>query len=153
MVYSTIRYTQHRGSHSVTIVDGLVKVIQKTEFLEVNHTDFYSHVSLINNIVSKDKFEILAEFDNLSSTEANGSSKELFINEKFGEIIKANSEKKNTLISRNMTDKGCQVNFEAMNIEICYRKGAWLFKINKYLEMKFLREQVSEMNLLLEVFF
>ena len=75
-------------------MDGLLKVIQKTEFLEVNHTDFYSHVSLINNIVSKDKFEILTEFDNLSSTEANGSSKELLINEKSGEITKANSEKK-----------------------------------------------------------
>ena len=95
----------------------------------------------------------LKYWQNLASTEANGNGKELFINAKSGKIIKANSEKKNTLISRNMTDKGCQVNFEVMNIETCYRNGAWLFKINKYPEMKFLREQVSETNLLLEVFF
>ena len=39
------------------MVDGIVKVISKPEFLAVSHTDFYSHISL------------LAEFDNSSSTE------------------------------------------------------------------------------------
>ena len=45
--------------------------ISKPEFLDVSHTDYYNHISLINNIVSENKLEILAEFDNsLSSTEA-----------------------------------------------------------------------------------
>ena len=51
-------------------MDRLVKVIRKLEVLEVSHIDFYSHASLINNIASEDKLEILAEFDNSSSTEA-----------------------------------------------------------------------------------
>ena len=51
------------------MVDGIVKVISKPEFLAVSHTDFYSHISLINKIVSEEKLEILAEFDNSSSTE------------------------------------------------------------------------------------
>ena len=42
------------------MVDGIVEVIRKPEFLEVSHTDFYNHISLINNIVSEDKLEILA---------------------------------------------------------------------------------------------
>ena len=46
------------------MVDRLVKVFSKLEVLEVSHIDFYSHASLINNIVSEDKLEILAEFDN-----------------------------------------------------------------------------------------
>ena len=53
------------------MVDGIVEVTSKPEFLEASHTDFYNHISLINNIVSKDKLEILEEFDNSSSTEAN----------------------------------------------------------------------------------
>ena len=52
------------------MVDRLVKVIRKLEVLEVSHIDFYGHASLINNIASEDKLEILAEFDNSSSTEA-----------------------------------------------------------------------------------
>ena len=58
------------------MVNGLVEVISKQEFLEVSHTDFYSHVSLINNIVSKGKLELLAEFESSSSTEANTSETE-----------------------------------------------------------------------------
>ena len=52
-------------------MDRIVEVISKPEFLGVSHTDFYNHISLINNILSEDKFEILAEFDSSSSTEAN----------------------------------------------------------------------------------
>ena len=52
------------------MVDRLVKVIRKLEVLEVSHIDFYSHASLINNIASEDKLEILGEFDNSSSAEA-----------------------------------------------------------------------------------
>ena len=75
---------QYRSSHSVNMVDGLVEVISKPEFLEVSLTDFYSLVSLVNNIVSEDKLEILAESDNSSSKEANASEVEQFIDEKFG---------------------------------------------------------------------
>ena len=66
------------------MVDGIVEVISKPEFLEVSHTDFYNHINLINNIVSEDKLEILAEFDNSSSTEANDSETEQLIDEKSG---------------------------------------------------------------------
>ena len=55
------------------MMEGIVEVISKPEFLEVSHTDFYSHISLINNIVSEDKLERQAEFDNSSSTESNAS--------------------------------------------------------------------------------
>ena len=61
---------------------------------------------------------MLAEFDNSLSTEANASDIERLIGEKFGEIITANTEKKITLLWRNMTNKPCQVNFD----EICYRE-------------------------------
>ena len=80
------------------MVDGIVEVISKPEFLEVSHTDFYNHISLINNIVSEDKLEILAEFDNSSSAEANASEIERFIDEKIGEIITANTQKKNHIV-------------------------------------------------------
>ena len=58
------------------MVDGIVEVISNPEYLEVSHTDFYNHNSLINNIVSEDKLEILTEFDNSSSTEADDSETE-----------------------------------------------------------------------------
>ena len=99
------------------MVDGLVEVIRRPDFLEVNHTDFYSHISLINNIVSEDKLEILAEFDNSSITEANPSEIERFIDEKFGEIVTANTDKKLTSLLKNMTRKASEVNFDEMNIQ------------------------------------
>ena len=55
------------------MVDGIVEVISNPEYLEVSHTDFYNHNSLINNIVSEDKLEILTKFNNSSSTEADDS--------------------------------------------------------------------------------
>ena len=51
------------------MVDGLIGIISRSEFLDVTHTDFNSYASLINNIIAKGKLEILAEFDNSSSTE------------------------------------------------------------------------------------
>ena len=114
---------EYRSSHSVNMVDGIVEVISKPEFLEVSHTDFYSHISLINIIVSEDSLEILAEFDNSSNAEANASEIEQFIHEKSGEIITASTEKKIPSLSKNMTSKACQVNFNEMNIETCYRSG------------------------------
>ena len=89
-------------------MDGLVEVISKQEFWEflgVSHSDFYSHVSVINNIVNEGKLEILAKFDNSLSAEANSSEIERFIDEKFGELITAYTEKKMTSLSRNMTKK------------------------------------------------
>ena len=78
------------------MVDGIVEVISKPEFLEVSHTDFYNHISLINNIVSEDKLEILAKLDSSSGIEANASEIERLIDEKSGESITANTEKKIT---------------------------------------------------------
>ena len=77
------------------MLDGIIEVINKPEFLKVSHTDFYNHISLINNIVSEDKLEILAEFDSSSSTEAYVSEIEQLIDGKSGESIAANTEKKN----------------------------------------------------------
>ena len=143
---------QYRSSHLVNMVDGIVEVISKPEFLEVSHTDFYNHISLINNIVSKDKLEILEEFDNSSSTEANISEIERLIDEKSGKSI---TEKKITSPSRNMTSKTCQVNFDEINIENYYRSGCQALQNKKMAEeIKFLREQISEKNILLsEVYF
>ena len=134
------------------MVDGIVEVISKPEFLEVSHTDFYNHISLINNIVSEDKLEILAKFDNSSSTEANISEIERLIDEKSGKSI---TEKKITSPSRNMTSKTCQMNFDEINIENYYRSGCQALQNKKMAEeIKFLREQISEKNILLsEVYF
>ena len=38
-----------------------VEVINKLEFLEANDCDFYSHLSLLNNIVDVDKLDILMD--------------------------------------------------------------------------------------------
>ena len=70
------------------MMNKLVEVVSKPNVLEVNHTDFYSHVSLVNNIAIDDKLEIVEEFDNTSTIEASVSE--------FGEIITANTEKKLT---------------------------------------------------------
>ena len=134
------------------MVDGIVEVISKPENLEASHTDFYNHISLINNIVSEDKLEILAKFDNSSSTEANISEIERLIDEKSGKSI---TEKKITSPSRNMTSKTCQMNFDEINIENYYRSGCQALQNKKMAEeIKFLREQISEKNILLsEVYF
>ena len=134
------------------MVDGIVEVTSKPEFLEASHTDFYNHISLINNIVSEDKLEILAKFDNSSSTEANINEVERLIDEKSGKSI---TEKKITSSSRNMTSKTCQVNFDEINIENYYRSGCQALQNKKMAEeIKFLREQISEKNILLsEVYF
>ena len=52
-------------------MDGIAEVISKPEFLGLSHTDFYNHISLINNVVNEDKLETLAECDSSSSTKAN----------------------------------------------------------------------------------
>ena len=133
-------------------MDGIAEVISKPENLEASHTDFYNHISLINNIVSEDKLEILAKFDNSSSTEANTNEVERLIDEKSGKSI---TEKKITSSSRNMTSKTCQVNFDEINIENYYRSGCQALQNKKMAEeIKFLREQISEKNILLsEVYF
>ena len=76
------------------MVDGIVEVISKPEFLEEVILTFTVIISLINNIAREDKLEILAEFGHSSSTEVNASEIERFIDDKFGKIITANTEKK-----------------------------------------------------------
>ena len=76
------------------------------------------------------------------------------IDEKSSESITANTEKKITSSSRNMTSKACQVNFDKINIANCYRSGCQALQNKKMAEeKKFLREQISEKKLLLEVYF
>ena len=97
---------------------------------------------------------MLAEFDSSSSTEASVSEIERLIDEKSGKSITANTEKKIISSSRNMTSKACQVNFDKINIENCYRSGCQALQNKKMAEEnKFLREQISEKKLLLEVYF
>ena len=79
-------------------MDEIDEVISKPEFLEVNHTDFYNHISLINNIVSEEKLEILAQFDNSSITAANNSAIERFIDGKSSKTITANTERNEIVI-------------------------------------------------------
>ena len=82
----------------------------------------------------------MAKFGNSSSTEATDVEIEWVIDEKSGETITANTEKKITLLSRNKTSKACQVNFDKMNIETCYRSGCQVLQNKKMAEeTKFLR--------------
>ena len=90
----------------------------------------------------------MAEFDNSSSTEANASEIEGFIDEKFGEIIAANTEKKNHIVIEKYA-KACQVNFDKINIEACYRSGCQALQNEKMVkEIKSLREQINEKKLI-----
>ena len=136
------------------MVDGIVEVISKPEFLEVSHTDFYNHISLINNIVSEDKLEILAEFDNSSSTLANDCEIEWLANEKSGEIITVNTEKKNHIAIEKYDKQACQVNFDEINNGNCYRSGYQALQNKKMAEeIKFLREQINEKNFIIRSLF
>ena len=51
-------------------------------------------------LISEDKLEILAEFENSSSTEANDSDIERLVDEKSGKTITANTDNKITWLSR-----------------------------------------------------
>ena len=83
----------------------------------------------------------MAEFDNSSSTEVSASKIEEFINEKFSEIITANTEKKIRSLSRNMSNEACQENSDEMNIETCYGSVCLALQ-NKKMgeEIRFLKE-------------
>ena len=107
------------------MVDGIVEVTSKPGFLEVSHTDFCSHISLINNIVIEDQLQTLAEFDSSSSTKA--SEIQRFIDETFGKIITANTEEKITSLSRHLTK--CTLKLYTKEK---YERGNYIFKgVNK----------------------
>ena len=76
------------------MVDERVKVINKPEFLEVSDCDFYSPLTFLNNIVDVYKLDILMDKNNVTHSEPNTSDLEQYINQKFNEIIIANTEKK-----------------------------------------------------------
>ena len=96
----------------------------------------------------------MAKFDNSLRTKASASEIERIIDERFGEIINGNTEKKITSLSRNMTNKACQVNFDKMNIETCYRSGCQaLHKKRMAGEIIFLREQTNENNFVIRSLF
>ena len=97
---------------------------------------------------------MLAEFDSSSSTEASVSEIERLIDEKSGKSITANTEKKIISSSRNMTSKACQVNFDKINIENCYRSSCQTLENKQMAEkINFFREQISQKKILLEVSF
>ena len=96
----------------------------------------------------------MAEFDSSSSTEANDSEIERLVDEKSGETITANTEKKITSLSRNMIYKACQVNFDEINNESCYRRGCQALQNKKMAEqIKFLREQINEKKIIIRGLF
>ena len=77
----------------------------------------------------------MAEFDSSSSTEVNIREIERLIDEKSDESITANNENKIKSCSRNMTRKACQINFDKINIENCYRSRCQALQ-NKKLQLK-----------------
>ena len=53
--------------------------------------------------------------------------------------------RKTISLSRNMTNKACQVNFDEINNENCYRSGCQALQNKKMAEeIKFLNEQINE---------
>ena len=69
----------------------------------------------------------MEKFGNSSSTEVNASEIERFIDEKFGEIITANTEKKSHRYRE--YDKGCHANVDEMNIKLAIGVVTRLYKI------------------------
>ena len=86
------------------------------------NTDFYSHVSLVNNIAIEDKLEIVEEFDNSSTIEASVSE--------FGEIITANTEKKLTSFWRT---KHVKLTLTKLTLRIVKEVVAWFYRIKSWL--------------------
>ena len=76
------------------MADERVLVIKKPEFLGVSDCDFYSHLSFLSNIVDVGKLDILMDKNDVTHSEADTSDLERYINQKFDEIIIANTEKK-----------------------------------------------------------
>ena len=85
---------QKQPNLNSVMADERVEVINKPEFLEASDCDFYSHLSLLNNIVDVDKLDILMNKNDVTHSEANSSDLERYINQKFDKIIIANTEKK-----------------------------------------------------------
>ena len=85
---------QKQPNLNSVMADERVEVINKPEFLEASDCDFYSHLSLLNNIVDVDKLDILMNKNDVTHSEANTSDLERYINQKFDKIIIANTEKK-----------------------------------------------------------
>ena len=85
---------QKQPNLNSVMADERVEVINKPEFLEASDCDFYSHLSLLNNIVDVDKLDILMNKNDVTHSEANTSDLEQYINQKFDKIIIANTEKK-----------------------------------------------------------
>ena len=84
------------------------------------------------------------------------------VNPHFGEIIAVNTEKKITLLSRNTTNKACQVNFDEMTFETCYRSvcqewwtlGSDDLTVSKCFRVIFsLEDQIIQISLSLDLYF
>ena len=94
-----------------------VQVINKPEFLEISDSDFYSHLSFLNNIVDVDRLHILMDKNDVTHSEVNTSDLERYINQKFDEIIIANTEKKVCKSNQlHKSDKYCQTSNEDSNL-------------------------------------
>ena len=69
-------------------------------------------------------------------------------------MITGNTEKKIKSLSRNLTNKACQVNIDEMNIETCSRSGCQALQNKKVAEkIKFLRKQINEKNFVIRGLF
>ena len=97
----------------------------------------------------------MAEIGNLLSTEVNATVIGEFTDEKFDEVITASGKnKKISSLSKHMTNKACQVNFEKRCIETCFKSGCQTLQ-NKNIaeESKFLREQINKKNFIIRWLF
>ena len=130
--------------------DERIQVINKPEFLEVSDCDFYSHLSFLNNIVDVDKLDILMDKNDVTHSEANTSDLERYINQKFDEIIIANTEKKVCKSHQlHKSDKYCQTSNED-SFKLKYLE---LENTRMATEIKFLRDQILEKDFIIRSLF
>ena len=76
------------------MTDESVQVINKLEFIGVSDCDLHSHFSFINNFVDVDKLDICMDKNDITQTEPNNNDLDRFVNQKYDEIIVANTEKR-----------------------------------------------------------
>ena len=132
------------------MADERIQVISKPEFLEVSDCDFYSHLSFLNDIVDVDKLDILMDKNDVTHSEANTSDLERYINQKFDEIIIANTEKK-VCKSHQLHKSGKYL--QTSNEDSFKLKYLELENTRMATEIKFLRDQILEKDFVIRSLF
>lgn len=95
----------NRKKISVEIADEIAEIVNKAEFFGTD-AGSYKHISLLVNVVDKDKLSVTMEHSNAIHSEANNSDLERFPKRKFDDIFIAKTEKKVVeQVRRTKTDK------------------------------------------------